>query len=165
MLQNSKTRYFTRLPFIFGQKSWSLGLGVSFCFHVSWELLTLWSNILAMLSFSECLEPGSFHSKLTFFLELSTGKLQKCQKRCVFDAKSLQTWELLTGSSKYVKNHVLFRKHRIVFYVTKLSHCVLHHFLGAWMLIWLLSFAWQWFAQKYGSFPLGTLLWKKTQRS
>ena len=32
MFRNSKTRYFTRLPFFFEQKSWSLGLGVSFCF-------------------------------------------------------------------------------------------------------------------------------------
>ena len=70
--------------------------------------------MLAMLSLSDCLEPGSFHSKMAFFLELSTGKLQKRKKRCVFDAKSLQTWELPTGSSKYVQNRVLFRKHRIL---------------------------------------------------
>ena len=63
---------------------------------------------------SEGLEPGSFHSKMTFLLELSTGKLQKCQKHDVFDAKSLQTVELPTGSSKYVQNRGLFRKHRIL---------------------------------------------------
>ena len=51
---------------------------------------------------------------MTCLLELSTGKLQKCKKRGVFDAKSLQTVELPTGSSKYVQNRVLFRKHRIL---------------------------------------------------
>ena len=70
--------------------------------------------MLAMLSLSDCLEPGSFHSKMAFFLELSTGKLQKCKKHNVFDAKSLQTVELPTGSSKYDKNHVLSGKHRIL---------------------------------------------------
>ena len=75
--------------------------------------------MLAMLSLSECLEPGSFHSKIAFLLELSTGKLQKCQKHTVFDAKSLQTVELPTGSSKYVKNWVLFKKHRILLCVLK----------------------------------------------
>ena len=62
----------------------------------------------------ECLEPGSFHSKMTCLLELSSGKLQKCQKRNVFEAKSLQTVELLTGISKYVQNRDIFKKHRIL---------------------------------------------------
>ena len=63
---------------------------------------------------SDCPEPGSFHSKLAFVLELSTGKLQKCKKRNIFDTKSLQIGELPTGSSKYVKNLVLFGKHNIL---------------------------------------------------
>ena len=62
----------------------------------------------------DCPEPGSFHSKLAFVLELSTGKLQKCKKHGLFDTKSLQIGELPTGSSKYVKYWVLFRKHRIL---------------------------------------------------
>ena len=56
---------------------------------------------------------------MTFLFELSTGKLQKCKKRSVSDAKSLQTVELPTGSSKYVRNWVLFRKHRILRYKIK----------------------------------------------
>ena len=63
---------------------------------------------------SDCPEPGSFHSKLAFVLELSTGKLQKCKKRYLVDTKSLQIGELPTGSSKYVQNWVLFRKHNIL---------------------------------------------------
>ena len=62
----------------------------------------------------DCPEPGSFHSKLAFVLELSTGKLQKCKKHSLFDTKSLQIGELPTGSSKYVKNRVIFEKHRIL---------------------------------------------------
>ena len=62
----------------------------------------------------DCPEPGNFHSKLAFVLELSTGKLQKCKKHSLFDAKSLQTVELPTGSSKYVQNRVIFEKHRIL---------------------------------------------------
>ena len=62
----------------------------------------------------DCPEPGSFHSKLAFVLELSTGKLQECQKRDLFDTKSLQIGELPTGSSKYVPNQILFRKHHIL---------------------------------------------------
>ena len=78
----------------------------------------------------DCLEPGSFHSKMAFFLELSIGKLQKCQKHNVFDAKSLQTVELPTGSSKYVQNRVLFRKHRI------LRNIIKHTCFFSWKLPW-----------------------------
>ena len=85
-----------------------------FVFHVSWELPHFVIQHFDYFIISECLEPGSFHSKMTFLLELSTGKLQKCQKHNAFDAKSLQTWELPSGSSKYVKNRVLFRKRRIL---------------------------------------------------
>ena len=64
---------------------------------------------------------------MAFFLELSTGKLQKCQKHNVFDAKSLQTVELPTGSSKYVQNRGLFKKHRIL--RNKIKPHVFCHFL------------------------------------
>ena len=50
-------------------------------------------------------------------LDWEIAKMQK--KHGVFDAKSLQTVELPTGSSKYVKNRVLFRKHRILRYKIK----------------------------------------------
>ena len=63
---------------------------------------------------SDCPEPGSFHSKLAFVLELSTGKLQKCKKHNVFSTNSLSVWELPTGNPTFVKNWVLFRKHRIL---------------------------------------------------
>ena len=62
----------------------------------------------------DCPEPGSFHSKLAFVLELSSGKLQKCKKHYLFDTKFLQVGELPTGSSKYVPNQILFRKRRIL---------------------------------------------------
>ena len=87
--------------------------GYLFVFHVSWELLRFVIQHVGHFVIFWVSRPGSFHSKMTCLLELSTGKLQKCKNHSVFDAKSLQTVELPTGSSKYVKNRVLFRKHRI----------------------------------------------------
>ena len=67
----------------------------------------------------DCPEPGSFHSKVAFVLELSTGKLQKFKKHNLFDTKSLQIGELPTRNPKFIKNRVLFRKHRILRYKIK----------------------------------------------
>ena len=83
-------------------------------FHLSWGLQDFVIKHFDHVATSDCPEPGSFHSKLAFVLELSTGKLQTCKKRYLFDTKSLQIGELPTGSSKYVQNWVLFRKHRIL---------------------------------------------------
>ena len=114
MFQNSKTRYFTRLPSLWGKSRGASDSEYLFVFHVSWELRHfLIQHVGYVVTFGVSM-PGSFHSKMTCLLELSTGKLQKCKKRSVFDAKSLQTVELPTGSSKYVKNRVLFRKHHIL---------------------------------------------------
>ena len=101
-------------PSFFGKSRGASDSEYLFVFQVSWELPHFVIQHFGYFVISECLEPGSFHSKMTCLLELSTGKLQKCKKHCVFDAKSLQNVELPTGTSKYVKNRVLFRKHRIL---------------------------------------------------
>ena len=96
-------------------------------FHVSWELPHFAIQHVGYFVIFWVSRHGSFHSKMTCLLELSTGKLQKCKKRCAFVAKSLQTVELPTGSSKYVKNRVLFKKHRIL--RNKIKPHVFCHFL------------------------------------
>ena len=83
-------------------------------FHLSWGLRDFMIEHFDHVATFDCPEPGSFHSELTFVLELSTGTLQKCKKHSLFDTKSLQIGELPTGSSKYVPNRVLFRKRRIL---------------------------------------------------
>ena len=51
-----------------------------FVFHVSWELLQFVIQHVGYIVIFLVSRPGSFHSKMTCLLELSTGKLQKCQK-------------------------------------------------------------------------------------
>ena len=69
------------------------------------------------------LKPWSFRFKKLLFgffcgsSPLINGKNVKNTR--FFDTKSLQTWELPTGSSKYVQNLVLFKKHRILRYKIK----------------------------------------------
>ena len=79
-------------------------------FHLSWGLQDFVIKDFDHVATSDRPEPGSFHSKLAFV------KLQKCntKKLYLFDTKSLQIGELPTGSSKYVQNWIIFRKHRIL---------------------------------------------------
>ena len=101
-------------PSFLGNSRGALDSEYLFVFHVSWELLPFVIQHVGYVVIFWVSMPGSIHSKMICLLEHSTGKLQKCKKRYVFDVKSLQTWELPTGSSKYMKNRVLFRKHRIL---------------------------------------------------
>ena len=65
---------------------------------------------------SDCPEPGSFHSKLAFVLELSTGKLQKCKKRDGFVTNSLSLCRLQLGTQNLSKIESFLEN--IVFYAT-----------------------------------------------
>ena len=101
-------------PSFLGKSRGAWGSKYLFVFRVSWELLHFVIQHVGYFVIFWVSRPGSFHSKMTCLLELSTGKLQKCKKHNVSGAKSLQTVELPTGSSKYVQHWVLFRKHRIL---------------------------------------------------
>ena len=101
-------------PSFFGKSRGASDSEYLFVFHVSWELLPFVIQHFGYFVISECLEPGSFHSKMAFFLELSTGKLQKCKKTQRFWNEFLKFVPASIWNPKIVKNWVLFRKHRIL---------------------------------------------------
>ena len=88
-------------------------------FHLSWGLQDFVIKHFDHVATSDCPEPGSFHSKLAFVLELSTGKLQTCKKTQRFWHKFLKFVPASIRSPQFIKNWVLFRKHRILQCVLK----------------------------------------------
>ena len=94
-----------------------------FVFHISWELQHFVIQHFGYFVISECLEPGSFLSKMTCLLELSTGKLQKCKKNTVFLTRNpyrLRSFHLGVQNISKIGSF----SENIVFYAIKLNQCV-----------------------------------------
>ena len=105
--------------------SWELPRFRRFKTLLSWSSFFLSSELphfliqhLDHFAISAGLKPWSFHSKQSLFVQIpGRSRLENCKraKNAVHLTRiPYRLWSFRTGSSKYVKNQVLFRKHRIL---------------------------------------------------
>ena len=130
-VQNSETRYFTRLSFFFCPISWELPRFRRF--KTPWKNAFVFFKLRAptlcdptktCLGNCPLLKPWSFRFKkllfVFFFWELSADQWQKCRKHEVFDTKSLSLCRLQLGAQNLSK--IGSFSENIVFCDTKLKH-------------------------------------------
>ena len=98
---------------------------------------TLWCNMLAILSFSECLGLGAFILKWHVCSSSRLGNGKSAKNTMLLTRNPYRLWSFQLGPQNMSK--IRSSSENIVFYVTKLNHTVLHHFPGARMLIWPFS--------------------------
>ena len=87
----------------------------------------------------DCPEPGSFHSKLAFVLELFTGNCKHAKNTAFLTRNPYRLGSFQLGARNMSKIKAF--SENTVFYAIKLNHHVLHSFPGARTLICLFSYS------------------------
>ena len=93
--------------------------------------------MLANFSFSDCLGLGASILKWHVCSSSRLGNCKNAKNAVLLMRNPYRLWSFQLGAQNMSK--IGSFSENTVFYVTKLNHSVLHHFPGAWMLIWLLS--------------------------
>ena len=115
--QNSKTRYFTRLLFFFGPKSWSFALGVFLCFPSKSRAPTFCDPTCGPFWPFLTVQPlGASILKWHFFSSSPLGNCKNAKKHYVFGTNSLSLCRLRFGTQNLSKIGSFLEN--IVFYAT-----------------------------------------------
>ena len=132
--QNSETRYFTRLLFFFGPKSWSFALGVFLCFPSKSRAPTFCDPTCGPFWPFLTVQPlGASILKWHFSSSSRLGNCKSAKNTVLLTRNPYRLWSFQLGAQNMSK--IGSFSENIVFYITKLNHSVLHHFPGARMLI------------------------------
>ena len=128
--------------------------------NVSWGVQDFVIKHFDHVATSDCPEPASFHSKLAFVLELSTGKLQNAKNTAFLTRNPYRLGSFQLGAQNMSKIGSFLEN--TVFYVIKLNHRVLHNFPGARTLICLFSYSLVLICTKTEELPTGICFREKT---
>ena len=139
MFQNSKIRYFTRLPFLFGQKLWSFGLGVSFCFSCKLRAPALCDPTCGPFWPFLTVQPlGASVLKWHFSSSSRLGNCKNVKNTLFLMRNPYRLWSFQLGAQNMSK--IGSFSENTVFCDTKLNHMVFDIFRGARALICLFPF-------------------------
>ena len=112
--QNSKTRYFMRLLFFFGPKSWSFALGVFLCFPSKSRAPTFCDPTCGPFWPFLTVQPlGASVLKWHFSSSSRLGNCKNVKNTMFLTRNPYRLWSFQLGAQN-VQNRVLFRKHRIL---------------------------------------------------
>ena len=134
--QNGETRYFTRLLFFFGAKSWSFALGVFLFFPSKSRAPTFCDPTCGPFWPFLTVQPlGASILKWHFFSSSPLGNCKNAKNATFLTQNPYRLWSLQLGAQNLSKIESFLEN--TVFYAIKLNHPVLHIFPGARTLICL----------------------------
>ena len=132
--QNSKTRYFTRLLFFFGPKSWSFALGVFLCFPSKSRAPTFCDPTCGPFWPFLTVQPlGASILKWHFFWSSPLGNCKNVKNTMFLTRNPYRLWSFQLGAQNMSK--IGSFSENTVFCDTKLNHMFFDIFLGARTLI------------------------------